>query len=260
MFGMNNMSKKKWKKSKLAIILLCLTIICVICIGIIVISFINDYEVKNESNRIYNIIADTTADNEKFSKNSFEALKKRNSDLIAYLEFDSGIISQPVVQTNNNDYYLNHSFNKEYYASGTIFMEKNSHLKDTNIVIYGHNNSYDYDIMFSRLNDIARDQEYYEKNSTFTLYTKNDVRKYVICYAFYMTDEDYEDFFYQQPTFENGDDFVEYIAFPTSHNLIKSIHGEIEYGNRFVCLQTCKRYDQNTKLVVLARETSVKEY
>lgn len=70
----------------------------------------------------------------------FDELKKQNSDLVAYIKIPNSSINYTVVKTNNNDYYLNHNFNKEYSSAGWIFADYRNKFDgtDKNIVIYGH--------------------------------------------------------------------------------------------------------------------------
>lgn len=42
----------------------------------------------------------------------FEELKNTNQDTLGWIQVNGTNINYPFVQTNNNDYYLNHSYNK----------------------------------------------------------------------------------------------------------------------------------------------------
>ena len=44
----------------------------------------------------------------------FDELKGQNSDTVAWLKLNNTDIDFPVVQSNDNDYYLNHNFKKKY--------------------------------------------------------------------------------------------------------------------------------------------------
>ena len=70
----------------------------------------------------------------------FSNLTSINSDTIGWVNVPSTNINYPVVQTNNNDYYLKHSFKKEYTDAGWIFMDfrNNSDFNNKNTIIYGH--------------------------------------------------------------------------------------------------------------------------
>ena len=65
-------------------------------------------------------------------------IKTINEDIIGWLIVENTNINYPVVQSNNNEYYLNHNLNKEYSSAGWIFMDSENKLDDQNLVIYGH--------------------------------------------------------------------------------------------------------------------------
>ena len=71
----------------------------------------------------------------------WESLKAINSDIIAWLQIEGTEISYPVVKGTDNDYYLHHTFEKNYNSAGSIFVEytNSSDFQDCNTIIYGHN-------------------------------------------------------------------------------------------------------------------------
>lgn len=72
--------------------------------------------------------------------------------LFGWLKVNNTNINYPVVQTTNNNYYLNHSYNGTYNRSGSIFADYKNNLKelDQNTILYGHNRR--NGAMFSPLN------------------------------------------------------------------------------------------------------------
>ena len=98
-----------------------------------VISKVMDYK---ESENTYEKIQEVKNNNDKFS----EELIKINEDYKMWIEVPNTNIDYPVVQGKDNDFYLNHDFNKKESSSGAIFVDyKNNIDKDKNIIIYGHN-------------------------------------------------------------------------------------------------------------------------
>ena len=70
----------------------------------------------------------------------FAALKAVNEDVIGWLYLPDTVISYPVVQGEDNSYYLKHLVDGTYNANGCLFMDyKNKEdLSDDNTLIYGH--------------------------------------------------------------------------------------------------------------------------
>ena len=70
----------------------------------------------------------------------FEALKKINSDIVAWIRIP-GVLDYPVVQGTDNSYYLHHTFRKEYNIAGSIFLDarNTADFSDGKNIIYGHN-------------------------------------------------------------------------------------------------------------------------
>lgn len=73
-------------------------------------------------------------------KVDFQALQKINSDIVAWLRIP-GVMDYPVVQGEDNAYYLKHTFKKEYNIAGSIFLDyrNKDDFSDNKSIIYGHN-------------------------------------------------------------------------------------------------------------------------
>ncbi len=70
----------------------------------------------------------------------FNELIEKNNDTVGWIFVNNTNINYPVVQTDDNSYYLNVSFEDKYSDAGWIFMDyrNNNNLKDRNTIIYGH--------------------------------------------------------------------------------------------------------------------------
>lgn len=92
---------------------------------------------------------------------NFEDLSEINSDIIGWLDIDNTAINYPVVQGEDNSYYLKHLFDKNYNSSGCIFLNCNNSFdfSDHNNVIYGHHMK--NGTMFSSLMEY-KNQDYYD--------------------------------------------------------------------------------------------------
>lgn len=68
-------------------------------------------------------------------------LKAVNPDVVAWIQLPAIDISYPVVQGDDNSYYLHRSIAKEELFSGCLFMDayNDPTLQNFNTIIYGHN-------------------------------------------------------------------------------------------------------------------------
>ena len=192
-----------------------------------------------------------------FTQKSYDALKQENEDFIGYLEFDSGIISLPVMQADDNNYYLRKSFYKEYNEEGIPFMDASCTLDSTNIIIYGHNVYYDDSAMFSPLSFLT-EQDKFEESQTFSFYLDGEIRTYQITNV-YEIDIYSSNFDFQKTDFADEEEFLSWYQTPINKNLIKT-NEKLEYGDNFITFQTCKRFFQNSRILVVAKEIGRTSY
>ena len=70
----------------------------------------------------------------------FESLLRYNSDVVGWIYAEGTNINYPVVRGNDNDYYLHRDMDKNYSASGTIFIDCDNEpdFSDGNTILYGH--------------------------------------------------------------------------------------------------------------------------
>ena len=91
---------------------------------------------------------------------NFDELLKINNETKGWIKVNGTNINYPFVQTNNNDYYLTHSYNKSYNQAGWVFMDyRNSTTNlDKNTILYAHgmNNK----TMFGSLRNILNSSWY----------------------------------------------------------------------------------------------------
>lgn len=108
---------------------------------------------------------------DQFSVN-FDELLEMNDDTIGWIRFhpEPEQISYPIVQGEDNSYYLKHTFNKESNAAGTIFMdcENAADFSDKNTILYGHRMR---DRSMFRDLENYRDKEFWQANPYFYIYT-----------------------------------------------------------------------------------------
>ena len=127
--------------------------------------------------------AEKEPDKEKFQVD-FDGLKAVNPDVVAWIVIPGLDVSYPVVQGEDNAYYLHHLFTGEANSSGSIFVDCHNQpdFMDQNTIIYGHNMK--NGSMFGTL-DAYQDAAFWEDNPCFSIYVPGMFYEYRIfsCYA-----------------------------------------------------------------------------
>lgn len=120
----------------------------------------------------------------------FAKLKQINEDAVGWIVFHDPYINNPLVQTNDNLYYLTNSFRKKENAAGCLFMDcRNESFDDRNVVIYGHN-MLDR-TMFGSLKDVFQEKFWEEPECDRIQITDTEqhIREYKI-FSYYITGEE----------------------------------------------------------------------
>lgn len=141
-----------------------LRIVMFVILGISIFSLYDTYKIYNDAapDNIYSRyrpLADGS------SGLSFGELMEQNPDVVAWLTIDDTNIDYPVVQGEDNSYYLNRDALGDYSLSGSIFMdsENSPDFSDPYTLLYGHH--MDYNVMFGGL-DSFEDEDYFNAHRT----------------------------------------------------------------------------------------------
>ena len=112
-------------------------------------------------------------------------LKKKNSDVVGYLEIPGTKISYPVVQAKDNNYYMRRTYEKKSSKYGALFVDKDySFTKpSSNMMIYGHNIGDKKNKMFEQLLEYQK-ESFYKAHPTITFTTAEEQSTYEIIAAF----------------------------------------------------------------------------
>ena len=236
--------KKKLKKKYF--IILILLIIFIYTFFNLLIWFIDINNNKNLYNNLNNNVINKQKDKKAKEKElvtiDFNKLIEINNDIIGWIIY-SDKINYPIVQTNNNDYYLKKSFNKENNTMGSIFMDyKNNHFNDLNIVIYGHNTI--DKTMFGSLRDTLKKDFFNNSNNNYIyIYTKDKNMKYLIFSVYVIDGEIYY-------ATINPIDYKEFIKTITK----RSVHNfkiNVNMNDKILTLSTCYGNRGTTKRMVI---------
>lgn len=137
-----------------------------------------------------------------------QALLNINSQGIGYIYIPSIDCRLPMIQGDDNDYYLTHTFNKEYSANGCLFEDYriNGGLSASQIIIYGHNMR--NGAMFGKLKNY-QDYSFWNNsgNDVLYIYTGNVIKEYKI-FSCYISEAISDTYTFNFPTLESMRDYA----------------------------------------------------
>ncbi len=177
-----------------------------------------------------------------------------NPDTIGYLKIDGTKIDTPVVQADNNKYYLTHDFYNKATSYGAIYASyiDNFTVLDRNTLLYGHNMN--DGSRFAALEnyksiDFFKEHPVIEFN---TLYKKHKWKIYAVIITNGNVKGDNGYFF--DYTFNNCSDtcFEEYLVEVDKRKLYET-GVDILPTDKLVTLSTCTYEFNNARLIVIGR-------
>ena len=211
----------------------------------------NTYEIseKNYDNEV--IINENEKDiyfdymNLKFIDVDINKIKTFNPDTIGFIKVMGTNINYPFVQTIDNDYYLNRSYDKTYNNAGWIFLDyRNNEFNDKNTIIYGHGRI--NGTMFGSLKDTLKSSWQNNKDNyiiKISTEKENSIWQIFSVYKIATTSD------YLQTTFSDNEfeSFINLIKGRSSYNFETNVTNE----DKVLTLSTC--YNDNDKMVVHAK-------
>lgn len=228
-------------------------IIIVVLLGVMIFSAYNigkilwEYHKGTSAYEEIQQIAMTEGAEEARGKIDFDALKKKNKDVRAWLYSAGTPIDYPVVQGPDNQYYLYRMFNGEYNGKGSLFIDYRCEkpFRDFNTIIYGHRMK--DGSMFHELIEY-RDAGYYREHRTMELTTpKKDYQVEIFAVVTIPADSPL-----YQCSFSGSADRQAYLDQVLSASEIDT-GVSVSPGDKIVMLSTCTYEYDDARLVVYGR-------
>ena len=177
----------------------------------------------------------------------------QNPDFVAWLRIPGTNVDYPVVQTDNPDYYLNHTFSGKSSVVGTLFSlaDADYAAPGRNIAIYGHHLRSSGEKMFTSLMRY-KNPDFYEDNQTIVLDSLYRHSEYAIFAVVNMKAGDWET---SRTTFSGGAAFMAFVNRAKSESLYDT-GVEVGADDHILTLITCDRSyaGKEGRLVILAVE------
>lgn len=176
-----------------------------------------------------------------------------NPDLVGWLSIAGMKIDYPVMQSEDDEYYLHHDFYGNDSKYGCLYVRERADLEGgTNFIIYGHNMK--DGSMFGDL-DLYLDEDFYKEHAVISFDTLYEERVYEIVAVFrsqvYSEEEDAFMYyrFYEADTREEFADFYDNIKALSLYDT----GVEAQFGDSFLTLSTCAYHVKDGRFVVVAK-------
>lgn len=184
----------------------------------------------------------------------YKTLYSKNKRLIGWLKIDDTNIDYPVMQTENNEYYLDHNFNQEYDKNGSLFLDCdcNVYPRSTNMIIYGHHMK--SGSMFGNLQQYAK-ESYGKKHSVIEFDTIYEKATYQVMYVFrsqVYNEDDVVFKYYQFIEANSEEEFNSYMKEMASMSLYDT-GVSANFGDSLLTLSTCDSSQTDGRFVVVAK-------
>lgn len=263
------MRKRKIKQNIIKLITFIIFLV-IIFSGIKIIDWINDNTKTKESSKKINDLVKIkkVKDNEKTElisemddKNNpywyyikfslldvdISKLKKENNDVVGWINVNNTNVNYPFVQTDNNDFYLNHSFDKSYNEAGWLFLDyrNDSSFSNKNNIIYGHSRL--DKSMFGSLSKVLKSSWYNNKdNHIIRISLENENSLWQIFSVYKIKNENY----YITTYFENDNGYLNFLNTMRERSLY-DFQTEFNANDKILTLSTC--YSDDEKTVIHAK-------
>jgi len=267
---LNKMNAKKKYKKYFLIFMLFVFVGCIIYFGIDIIKNLNDkQEIIKEEKEIFEVVEIIEIEEEigevvnppeektgiywefinyNMIDVDINVLKQKNNDTIGWLYVNGTNINYPVVQSSDNDFYLNHQFDKSSNSAGWVFMDyRNSKITDENknTIIYGHGlkNRTIFGSLKNTLNS-----EWYNNQENLVVKTVDESNSYLWqVFSIYtvVTNNDYI-----KTDFSSDEDYIQFLELIKGRS-IKDFGVGLTKDDKVLTLSTC--YTEDKKLVLHAK-------
>lgn len=220
-----------------------------IAVLVLLVSSIKLYSYNKEKNASQDlakkvVVKSSSKENDVPVSVDFNTLTQRNSDIKAWLYSEDTPINYPVVQSDDNSYYLHRGIDRKYSSSGTLFIDcaNKGDFTDSKTVIYGHNMK--NGTMFASLSKY-QNQDYFERHPKIYLLTPD--KEYEIKLIAGFTANSKSQIYTLPLTEENKEQFV--------MQAVRKSEFKAEYtfkkNDRFVMLSTCSYVHNDARYVLV---------
>ena len=178
---------------------------------------------------------------------NFDNLRKINPDTVGWIKVNGTKINYPFVHTNDNEYYLKHTFDKTSNKKGWVFLDFRNDIENLseNTILYAHglvNNQ-----MFGSMRKVIKPTWYNNKNNhIITVATPSGTRHFKVFSSYTILPESY----YITTNFKTEDEFKIFID-TIKQRSVYNYGVDVNINDKILTLSSC--YDNEKRMVLHAK-------
>lgn len=186
--------------------------------------------------------------NKSESKVKDEDKNVRSKDIIGKISISGTNIDSDLMQTTDNEYYLNHSIDGKKNYKGSIFMDYRNTTYDRKLLIYGHNSETLKNVPFHDLEKYLS-KSFYNLHKNINLTLNNEESTWEI-FSVMIVEEGNNN--HMKITF-NDKEWIKHIDW-MKKNSVYDTYVDVGVDDKIVTLQTCYYKPKNSYLIVNAKK------
>ena len=178
----------------------------------------------------------------------YAPLVAKNDDVKGWFQLPGTIIDYPVLQSEDNDWYLSHNIEKKKSVSGSIVLDFRVDIKNLtrNTPVYGHNMK--RGTMFHELVNY-KSEKYFQEHPTITFNTLYEKIEWEVV-AVYVVDSGYN--YVITMDFKDNDEFQLFLDDMKKRSLYP-LPSELSVDDQIMTLVTCSYEFDGARTVIQAR-------
>ena len=194
----------------------------------------------------------------------YKVIYQQHKKLIGWLKFDDkdigGKYGFPVMQTEDNDYFLSHNSELKNDKNGAIFMDTNCDVlkPSTNFILYGHHMK--SGAMFGNLDHYAK-ESYWKKYPYISFDTIYEKGIYQVMYVFrshVFSEEEIAFKYYQFTDCISATEFDSNMEEMAKMSLYDT-GVTAQFGDQLLTLSTCDYQEQDGRFVVVCKKVKERQ-
>lgn len=197
--------------------------------------------------------SETKYTNKEYNNNASEngeaiESSSENSNIIGSIKISGTNIDEILVQSDDNEYYMNRDEYGNYSNVGSTFMDYRNKIGDRKLLIYGHNSRTLKDAPFHDLEQYL-DESFYKDNKYIELTLNNKKEVYEIFSVMVVKADKYPHMIIEF----SDSDWLKHLTWMKNESLYET-SANINGDDKIITLQTCYYEPNNSFLLINAKK------